>query len=366
MPTAYRRLAASICFALLLLWFVKPAAVRAEIPQAGEDDAALRQLLEKSLSITEIDKEIGRIGERRHATARQIAVLSDAIAAKQAEVDARREQAGRVIRAYYTGERDMLLAALLSFDSLQDLLAMLDYADALLGSDRRAIERYRTEYAELQAEQRKLAAEEKRLADIETSLIAQRERLVKLQAEVDSAIGQSGDEERLRLLIDEMIRYWETVGLHEVKRYFEALAGAMGELPAWLNDNKQLLEINGFTYTVRLPEAELNRFLREQNELFRNFSFRFEDGGIVVYGRREGMEVVISGHYTLEDDPNAIRFHTDKLLFNGLALPDTTRRALEEQFDLGFYPQMLVPFIRAESVATDGDELVITLKLGRG
>lgn len=349
--------------AALLFWSASPAALHAEvdIDAYGEE---VRSLLEKSLSIAEIDREIGRIAERRNEARSRIAGLTDSIADAEAELEVRREQAGRVLRAYYTGERDVLLAALLSFDSLPDLFAMMDYYEAIMSHDKFTLDRYRNQLDDWKQERTALLKEETELAAIERALRQQRERVVKLQSEVDGMLEASGDEERLRLLIGELLAYWENTGLREVERYFRAIAGAMAELPAWLGKRSDLLTSEGLTYTLRLPDHALNAFLREQNELFDNFAFTFDEGVIRAHGRRDGIEVVIEGRYTIEDEPaHAIRFHTEQLIFNGLALPDTTQRELERKFDLSFYPQLLVPFVRAAEATVDDGMLTVVLKI---
>jgi hypothetical protein len=353
-----------ICIAALLMWLTPPAALVAETGISVSKDEELRLLLEKSLSITEIDKEIGRIAAQREDMSLRIGETGQLIEAASRDVEQHREQAGRVLRAYYTGERDLLLGALVSFNSVRDLLAMLDYFDVIVTQDKHTLDNYRKQQQSLVQQQDLLIKDEQRLAEIERSLLTQRERIMKLQTEVDGALANSGDEARLRLLIEELLLYWQNTGLVEVKRYFRALGQAMTELPAWLSGNKQLLEIDGFNYTLRLPAGELNDFLREQDPLFNDFEFRFEDGFIVAHGKREGVEVDVTGRYTIEDEPkHAIRFHTEVLKFNGLELPDTTRRALEKEFDLSFYPQMLVPFVRATSVKIAEGELIVKLRV---
>ena len=353
-----------ICIAALIVCLTPPAALVAEIGIDAQDDEELRLLLEKSLSITEIDKEIGRIAAERETMSVRIGETGELIEASSRETDRKRDQAGRVLRAYYTGERDVLIAAIVASNSLKDMLAMFDYLDAILSHDKHTLDDYKKQHQALVRQQNLLIEDELRLSEIEASLLAQRERLVRLQAEVDGTLAASGDEERLRRLIEELLLYWQNTGLVEVKRYFRALGEAMTELPAWLGENKQMLEIDGFHYTLRLPAEDLNRFLRGKDPLFRDFEFRFEDGVIAAHGKREGVEVDIVGRYSIADEPkHAIRFHTEVLKFNGLELPDTTRRALEKEFDLNFYPQMLVPFVRATSVQTEDGELTVKLRV---
>src|SRR5690606_18276077 len=109
----------------------------------------LRLLLEKSLSITEIDKEIGRIADEREAMAVRIAAAGERIEASAREADRKREQAGRVLRAYYTGERDSLFAALFAADNFKAMLAMFDYYNVIVSHDKHTLDDYRKQHQAL-------------------------------------------------------------------------------------------------------------------------------------------------------------------------------------------------------------------------
>ncbi|MGG4035336.1 hypothetical protein ABEV74_16725 [Paenibacillus cisolokensis] len=332
---------------------------------AVSPDEETRRLLEKSLSIVEIDKEIGRIREQHEALADTAERTAERLAEREAAVERKREEAGRVLRSYYMGEKDMLLAALLHFDSLADLLAMLDYVQLLFARDQHTLNDYMAQYRELKQNYEEQNRELELLKATEDELLKQRNRLAALQAELDSELDGRTDAERLRIWMDEMNRYWETAGLREVRQYFRALADAMQQLPDWVQSNDDYLTIQGLQYTLVIPEDGLNAFLREQNDLFMNFSFGFQDGRITAGGSREGMDVQIAGHYTVEDEPkNGLVFHVDELRFNGLYLPDTTRRALEKEFDLGFYPHKIMSFLKATSVSISDGELKVTLNVG--
>lgn len=353
---------------LLVLLLLQPAALLAVTAPPDEPpavDEATRELLEKSLSVVELDKEIARIADRRRSAEKGIRTKELQIAVKDAQIERRRGDAGRVLRSYYTGERDALLTAFLSARSLNDLAALYDYFDAVFIQDQITLNAYGKQYRSLRKEHGALVEERGRLALLEQELRRQRERVAALQAEVDGELAASGDAERLRRLIEEMNRYWETVGLMQVNRYFRALADAMVHLPDFVKENKGMLEADGLTYTLTLPEEALNRFLRERDPMFDVFDFRFDGGSVAAHGKEGAMEIEVIGHYTVQSEPvNALVFHVDELVFNGLKLPDTTRRELERKFDLGFYPQKIVPFVRAEDVsAKDG---ILKVRLGVG
>ena len=330
-------------------------------PQLPEDEE-VRRILEKSLSVVEIDKEIARTQQQQTAISIKLAESQGELDMQKKSISKHQEEAGTVLRAYYTGERDFLLTALLSSDNLSSLLTMVDYFDFIFSNDQLTLNNYTKQYRELKKEVDKLDKQSDQLADVQKQLKQQRDRVSALQQDVDSRLSGRSDADKLRLLINEFNDYWNNVGLLEVKRYFSALSKAMNKMPSWVQDNKEMLEIDGFNYTLTVSADKLNTFLREQNELFNNFAFAFHNDSVEVSGKRDGMEVRITGHYTVEKS-GAILFHVDELIFNGLALPDTTRRSLEEEFDLGFYPQKMVSFLRTKSVQIEDGKLIVKLSI---
>ncbi|CAM4144639.1 hypothetical protein L1N85_12945 [Paenibacillus alkaliterrae] len=350
--------AAAVLLCVLLLLRL-PASAE---PLAVEDD--IHTLLENSLSIVEIDKEIERIQEQKEQlmlsmndTERQLALQEQLVSDKQ-------DEAGSVLRAYYTGERDFLFTALLSFDSLSEWFQMMDYAEFILTHDKHTLNTYVEQYRKVKDGYNRLESRNEELKAVERQLLAQRSRVLALEQQLDEQLAGRSDAEKLRLLMNELTSFWESAGIDEVKQYFRALSEAMQKLPGWVQENKQLLEIKGFQYTITVPEKDLNTFLREQNDIFNHFSFQFSDGKVTAQGMRDNMEIRITGHYTVENEPkNSILFHVDELLFNGFTLPDTTRQALEEEFDLGFYPDLIVSFLKANAVSMKDGELTIQLSL---
>lgn len=81
-----------------------------------------QQILEQSLSIQEIDREIERIESRQQETESAIRDLQEQLSDKNKQIRVSREQAGLRLRAYYMGERENLMYALLSVNNLKDFL----------------------------------------------------------------------------------------------------------------------------------------------------------------------------------------------------------------------------------------------------
>lgn len=354
-----RRPALVIATGAIVVWFmIYPVFAEPQLP----DDEEVRQIIEKSLSVAEIDKEIARTQQEQNTIKSKLNDSQEELNKKEQAIDKQRKDAGKVLYSYYTGERDILLTALLSSKSLTDLLALFDYFDFIFSNDQLTLNTYTNQYKELQKTIVKLDKQSKQLIQVQQGLQSQRDRVVTLQQDVDHQLSGRSDADKLRLMIDEFNNYWKSVGLLEVKRYFSALSKAMDNIPAWIQKEKDMLTIDGFNYTITIPEDKLNAFLREQNQMFNTFSFTFKNDIVEVSGKRDGMEVKIAGHYTVENS-GTILFHIDELIFNGLALPDTTKLALEKEFDLGFSPQKIVTFIKTKSVQVEDGKLVINLTI---
>jgi len=348
-----------IVFQLLPL---QPAAIANNLTSKETDDT--HDLLQKSLSLIEIDKEITRIQEQKELAMEQLNETKKQLLLQEEQIANKREQAGRVMRAYYMGDRNLLWIVLTAADSLPKLLQALDFMDLVYTSDKQALDAYSEQFKELQSSYQNLELKNNELTILEQRLLMQRERVVALEAQMESQLAGRSDADRLRMLMKELTSHWETEGMEEVNTYFRALSKAMQQLPAWIQENPDMIDISGFKYTITVTEEELNQFLREQDEMFEHFSFTFSDNSITAQGKRDNMEVSVSGHYSLQEKPRSgFIFHVDELLFNGFSLPDTTRKALEKEYDLGFYPELIVSFMKAKAVEIKHGELIIVLNL---
>lgn len=351
---------------LLLFCFMFTPAVYSE-QDAGPlmpDSEEARRILQDSLSIVEIDEEISRISSR----IMELEALQDELQGKIGELELtirdRRERAGAVLRSYYMGEREQLYYMLLSAKSLAGFFRVLDFYDLIIQNDRDVLTAYNRQYQELASSKAEAARNASALVEVKDNLVRQRERVLALEKQVDSAVSASSNPEAMKKLIEEFTLYWENVGLYEVKRHFRALASAMENLPDFVQGSKNILKTNGKVYTINIHEDELNAFLRSEDELFNSFAFHFNDGKVIASGESGNLSLLIEGRYRVVDDPqNAIMFQVDKLVFNRIELPDTTRQALQEEFDMNFYPKQLVSFLKATEVSSANQRLMVTMEL---
>ncbi|GGA20701.1 coiled-coil domain-containing protein [Paenibacillus physcomitrellae] len=343
-------LAASICTPALTL--------------ADPDSDETQKVLEKSLSVVEIDREIAKIEQQQQQLEQSIEENTSRLQIQEHDIVTAKQQAGERIRAYYMGEREDLLGSLLSVKNFHDFLTVVDYISLIFERDQEIIGTYQQAYTKLKQNKQQLDKMSADLVKTKTDLQSEKARVVALQEEVDRSVASSKDPEKLKQMIDELGTFWNDVGLAEVRKYFKALDQAMKDFPDYVEQYNGSLATNGLNYTLTIKEENLNAFLRSKNALFNNFSFHFQSDQVIAEGQEGDLKLRLEGHYTVTDNPkNAIIFHVDKLVFNGLTLPDTTAKELEQDFDLGFYPQQMMPFIKATSVELEPQLMTVKLKL---
>ncbi|WP_313641932.1 hypothetical protein [Paenibacillus sp.] len=326
------------------------------------DNEETRKLLEQTLSSAEIEREIIKITAEQKALEQKVEYLEEQATQKKSAIANQQERAGAVLRSYYMGDRDGLLAAFLSAKSISRFLALFDYYEIIIGNDRNILSQYEEQYKDLKKTLQNAQRSSKDLAQLRTALEEQKIRVAALNKEIEGGIQDSSDPDNMSALLQEFTLYWENIGLREVKTYFKALSSAMDNLPQFVQNREGVLTRKGMNYVLNLKEEDLNEFLQSQNKLFNDFAFHFNDGTITATGKSGALALSLTGHYIIQQEPiNGLIFQVDHVVFNGLELPDTTRKTLEEEFDLGFYPGKIVSFLRATEV--DSKEGVLQVKL---
>ncbi|ALP38379.1 hypothetical protein ASL14_21555 [Paenibacillus sp. IHB B 3084] len=349
------------CTLLTIILILTTMPVRPVLAAPSEE---ANRILQDSLSIVEIDHEIERISQEQQILLQRQQELRSNLATQQEQMIRQRKRASSVLRSYYMGERDKLLSVVLGAKNLKQLLSLYDYYLLLISHDQDVLQEYESNYRNMRKTEEQVTRASSDLETVKTNLLEQRKRIVLLQERVNAGVNNSNDPDTLRKLISEMTAYWENVGVYEVNKHFKALAQAMQDLPQFIQQQQGAMITNGKVITISIREEDFNRFLKSENELFNHFNFSFGQDRIVVEGQQGTMKLRVEGHYTVEKEPqNAILFHVDRLVFNGLELPDTTRNKLEKDFDLGFYPQQLISYVKATEVRTIAGVLEVKLEL---
>ncbi|MFD2612784.1 hypothetical protein [Paenibacillus gansuensis] len=335
---------------------------RAEISSKAPDPA--QGLLEKSLTLIELNRELDRIREQQADIALKIKQTDVRISDRENSLQQQKQRTGALLRSVYTGERQSLWTVMLQVRSWTEALEIMDLFGIIMKQDRQTMDSYASSARQLRMDKQSLEQQQVSLSSLEDRLTLQKNRLQTVQSEVDQELAGNPDAEALRSLMENMSNYWLEKGQALFKSYFRALAQAMKDFPELLQDSSQELSLESMNYKVIVKDEELNKFLRRKNDLFQNIDFRFEQGQLIASGSKDGMDVLIAGHYTVLQKPkNVISFHIDRLEFNGLELPDTTRSDFENKFDLGFYPQKIMSVFKAKNVRIEPGVLTVQLDL---
>ncbi|NGZ73864.1 coiled-coil domain-containing protein [Saccharibacillus alkalitolerans] len=323
-----------------------------------------RKLLQNTLSLNELQRDVERIAGEQEQLSRQRERLNEEIKRLEGRIADSRERTGTIVRTQYMQSQRPMLLSLLNARSFGELTRLYTYYRLAVRHDEEVLLAFRRDTDDLRSRRDDLAANALRLEDIKLGIENQQRRLRALQEDIDAGLLASDDPASLGRLAEELNVYWNNVGLYEVDEYFSSLAAASNKLPDFLQSSgKMQVSGLGTRYTIELTDGELNDFLRSQSSDFENFAFTFEDGRVVAEGQQGRLTLRIEGRYTLEAEPdNAILFHVDKLVFNGLELPESTRKELEQKYDLGFYPQQVAP-VEVSSVETANGRLKISLRL---
>lgn len=320
-------------------------------------------LLQQGLTIHEIDKEVERLRQEEKSVKEQIVENEKALSNRQAALERKREDAGRILRAYYMGNRDHLWLLLFRMESINDALVVLDYMNLVVRNDFRVLRMYQAEYEERLRLLAELEAKEQRLQTVITDYLKQKDRLVALQKDLERKLAELTEEERKAQTeqIERLTNDWETEGLPLFESYLAELSKAMEGITGLLSDEKRLT-LDGNKLFVRLTDDDFNGYLQKKSSLFESFTFLFEQDKLLIAGTYESKEAFIEGKYVLEQEPeNLLRFEITSLTYNGYELPDTTVRSLQEQYDLAFRPGLLFAGLKASELQTKEGALEVKL-----
>jgi peptidoglycan hydrolase CwlO-like protein len=346
--------------AFLLLFSTSPA-----YAENSNDTKEAQSLLQRGLTIYEIDRELERLNEQDKKISDQIQNTGIDMVKQDKNVQASRKHAGRVLRAYYSGDRDNIWLLIFTVRSFTDALHTFEYLNMIVQNDHRALNTFTASYQQLQKLKTQLEASRIELQKTKDNYLKQRVRLVELQAELDKQLAVSVQGKVVEAQIKVLNEEWKLKGLPLFRQFFEKLSIAFFDLPELLTKDagKNLVFEGSKGAVFTLTDQSLNSFLQSKNELFTQLSFRFTEGKVLVSGKKDDADIQIKGNFLLipGQDMNEVRFTVDQLVFNGFQLPDTTIASLQEEFGLGFFPKKSAKVEVTEVLNQEG-KLVIRLK----
>lgn len=327
----------------------------------------LRQLLQESLTISEIDRELARIEEEEMKVQAQILETEAEMEQQLVNLENARVHAGHVLRAYYTGERDALWLLLLKADSFSDAVFVLQYLRIVAKNDIRAMDRFAAAQNELKLLQQQLTERHAELQKLKASYLAQKDRIETLQAELDRKLQAVEDAEALLASMEALNQAWRNEGLPVFRQFLDAMSSAMLRLPDYFSENEDALKQRGRTFTFTIREAELNEFLRKHDELFERFVYTLTEDHVIITGQQGNTRITVKGHFAMEAGPEeSLRFILDELTYNDFILPDTTITDMQNQFKMTFYPKQneLTALLSLTELTMSKGEFQIVMRLG--
>lgn len=353
-----------LSIALLLQITLPTGGALAEETKSSQDEA--KELLQKGLTIFEIDKEVARLNEQDATIGEQIKQNEQDIVKQSGNVDATRKHAGKVLRAYYTGDRDSIWMLLFAANSFTDVLRMFEYLQMIITNDHRSLAKFTDSFQKLTKLQTELANSRTELQVTKDKFLQQRERLVKLQEELDKQLAISAQAQVIAAQIKNLNDQWKQEGLPLARDYLDNLSMAFRELPQFLMQDSKYISMTSTTPVINLTDADFNTYLHSKSELLKTLNFEFKDGSMVATGKKGELQIAIQGNFVLltnAENLNEIRFVVDNLEFNSFKLPDTTIEDFTKEFSLGFVPKKVVSYLDVISVETKKGVAVVKLKL---
>ncbi|MFD2672340.1 coiled-coil domain-containing protein [Marinicrinis sediminis] len=322
-----------------------------------------RQLLQKGLSLYEIERELSRLQDKEHYVSSQIELLTLQLEKEARQVDLLREQAGDILRSYYMGDRESLMLLMFSAESLSDFLAVYDMTQTIMELDNRKLKQYNSSYTRMLEQKNTLVQTREELRELRLAFVQQRNEHTALQAELDRELASHDQAEQIQAHLNQLSEGWEEKGLPLFEAYFQSLAKHMRDLPQAVASDQQVKR-KGSTLHLTITDQTLNQFLRSKDDLFTNMTFQFEDGHLVARGESDGIAISMKGTYTLvEEEQPYIAFDIVELKYNYYLLPDTTAADLEDRFDLSFYPHLITDAVEVEAVQMEDGKLDIQLNV---
>ncbi|MDF2671463.1 MAG: hypothetical protein K0R67_3769 [Paenibacillus sp.] len=333
--------------------------------QTEGDTGTTGQLLEKGLSLYELDREIMKLQEKEKDIAQQIKSSELSLNEINQRLQDQSKRVKLLLKSTYMGERVPVWTLVLSARTWKDALYVFDQMQVITKRDHDILERYMGVYREKSEVNAKLALSQSELKATRLSYEDQRKQLLALQEEVTRKLAALPNKDAVAAQMSALNKSWESEGRPLFKQYFAELSRAMQKLPELISATPNALTIKGFTYTFQIRDSELNAFIHAQSPALKHLNFTFEDGSIIANGQQGNLTLKIRGVYELELKPkNAIRFHIRDITYNGVILPASTTQSFQQEHDLNFYPNKIAAFLQASELSVKDRTLKVTLKLG--
>lgn len=331
--------------------------------QSAPDDPKVRALLQEHLDRVEARREIDKLKIEQLNLEKRALSLQSQLKLQKANVEKQKLQVGRLLRAYYANERPSLLAALLAAESWSDFFLILDFLQIIYDRDREILNAYKLDVQLTTNMKNDLDSFRVTIKQSIAHYESQIKRLDQLNRQLDGKLSKLPDADKVRLLMTQLEEDWLKKGLPAFELYFEIISDSMRYLPEMVDLTQ--VEQSGSKLIVTFTDNQLNQFLAKKNQIFENTRFTFKDNEMWIEGIHEGAALTVMGGYELIS-PKEMQFQVNQLIYDGYQLPKSTQDQLATKFDLGFYPTLIHPNIRIDSLVMSNGSLKLVVKFSLG
>lgn len=364
-----RWLAASIL--LLSPLFTSTAVVFADPPPAGDSSTLQRflsereKILQQHLTLYELERDLKKIEQEEVQLNKNLQQIRRQISDQEQVVREKREKMKEVLRTYYMGQLNEMLTFLLSATDFQQFLDRVYFIKIILKHQSSRIEQYEQSVQELEAIHQTWTEQQQVLLQIKKKYQERLKVIAAEQSELDEALhaiaGNPAEKEQIEQESKQLLREWEENGLPSFHEFFSDLSQVIISMPQNMED-LPLRTKSFFHYIFRLTDEQLNAYIHEQKKTLEQTDFTFDPGELIISGEYREQTFLVMGHYSLTEAGN-LMFHIDSLQYQNWQLPETTISAMEETYDLGFYPQKLINGLKITEFQLKKGELFMELKL---
>ncbi|WP_048602605.1 coiled-coil domain-containing protein [Rubeoparvulum massiliense] len=329
-------------------------------PSVAADDPFTSPELKEHISIEDLKFQLQQMEKKERTLGQKIAGVEEQIKVQEINRLSQKEHVDQILIAYYTGERDDLLQLLFEADGLKEAIAIWEYMQVVFEYDMHQLLRYQDTYDKLCESKQELQYFQQDLQAIHDHYQAQERLLAELASIYADKWEHWTTTKRKEVLMEQLLIHWNASGIQSFHQFFQALASSMEQLPEMFNESN--LKHSLLNYELTITDQELNDFLKKKNPLFQNLSFRFQAGELIVHGTYQESVLSMRGYYHL-DSPSELQFTINEMIYDGYYLPSTSIEEMAQFYDLGFYPQQIVPNVEITQFSMEQGKMVVQLSL---
>lgn len=327
----------------------------------ADDTIKYKDLIKQQLDIYEMNKEIERNQDALYVINKNILKHEKDVIGIEERLRKSKKEVMSIIYNYYNQNFLINVELLLNVDNIEDFFLVYQLIQEKTKREFKKINKFNEKQilkenliSELKHDKRKKMKLDKKLNENLAMALLMEEKY-------KNELGLIKDVNKAKKQVKDSIREWETKGIFMFEKFFKEMVLTIQKLPNEIN-KENIKSKSFFIHMIELEDEELNDFLRNENTLFEEIKFEFDNDFLVVSGDYRGMQLYIKGHYVIKDK-NQLSFNIDEIKFNDIMLPKITREEFQDKYDLGFYPNKIMPGVKVKKVSLMNGKMEVEINL---